>query len=428
MYSLPKFNLPKIKRRKKSSFLAFKFQHNNLVAVGLIVLVSFIFGSFGGIVTGSYFYSEVKDYLEKLNIKIPEIRVIEEKENEYVPQTSREDLIIKTVKDVSPSVVSIIVTKDMPVFEGYYVNPFGFQFPQYRQKGTEKREIGGGTGFIISSDGMILTNSHVVSDKEAEYTVLNNKGEEFSAEVLARDPIIDLAIIKIESESTFNPVKFGNSDKLQPGQTVIAIGNALGEFRNTVSIGVISGLRRTITASGSGITEILEDIIQTDAAINKGNSGGPLLNLKGEVIGINVAMSQVAENIGFAIPINNAKRDIEQVKTLGKIIYPFLGIRYLLINPIIQEKNNLSVDFGAWIIKGLESGQLAVTPGSAAEKAGLKEGDIILEFDEEKISQNNSLAKIIRKRNPGDKVVLKVLSGVEEKIISVILDGKEPEI
>ena len=195
----------------------------------------------------------------------------------------------------------------------------------------------------------------------------------------------------------------------------------MGEFRNTVSVGVISGLGRTISASGQGgFSETLEDIIQTDAAINAGNSGGPLLNLKGEVIGINTAMAQGAEAIGFAIPINRAKRGIKQVLQGNKIVYPFLGVRYVLINERIKEENKLSVDYGAWVKKG-SSGESAVTKNSAADKAGIKAGDIILEFNGQKITQDNSMAKIITNSNPGDKVTLEVLRGGEELSIDVIL-------
>ncbi|PIV14222.1 hypothetical protein COS44_00100, partial [bacterium (Candidatus Gribaldobacteria) CG03_land_8_20_14_0_80_36_40] len=255
----------------------------------------------------------------------------------------------------------------------------------------------------------------------------------FPARVLARDPIQDLAVLKIDKDKIvseegdflqkpFSLVKLGDSSNLQIGQTVIAIGNALGEFRNTISVGVISGLGRTITASGEGIIETLEDVIQTDAAINRGNSGGPLLNLKGEVIGINVAMAQEAQNIGFSIPINKAKRDIEQIKTLGKIVYPFLGVRYILITEEIQEEKNLPVDYGALVVRGENPGEVAIIPGSAAEKAGLKEGDIILELEGEKITLQNSLAKIIQKYNPGDKVVLKILRDEKEKTIEAVLE------
>ncbi len=362
----------------------------------------------------------------------------------YPPQTSQEQAVIKTVKEVSPAVVSIIITKDLPVYEQYYTSSpfdeffgqpfFQFQIPQYRQNGTEKTEIGGGSGFIISADGMVLTNKHVVLDDQAEYTVLTNDGRKFAAKVLAKDPIQDLAILKIEAEQTVNEeggllakpfpvVKLGDSDTIEIGQTVIAIGNALGEFRNTVSVGVVSGLGRTITASG-GVTgsfvETLENVIQTDAAINEGNSGGPLLNLLGEVIGVNTATVSQAQSIGFALPINMAKRDILQIKTIGKIAYPFLGVRYMTINDQVQKENKLPVNYGAWLTKG-SAGEAAVTAGSVADKAGLKEGDIILEFNNEKITSDNSLSKILQKYNPGDSITLKIRRGDKEMSLSLVL-------
>jgi len=437
LYELPKFEISKIKNIKLPKFL----KNRVFQIVILTVFLSSLFGFLAGAISGSYFFSEIRDYLKKLNIEIPELKISEKGIGEgYQPQTSQEEKIIRAVENVSPAVVSIIITKDLPIFEEYYISPFEeffgeppfeFKIPQYRQKGVEKKEIGGGTGFIVSEEGLILTNKHVVLDEKADYTVLTNDGRKFPAKVLARDPTQDLAILKIEKEKivneggaislkSFPTVKLGDSDKLQIGQTVIAIGNVLGEFRNSISVGVISGLGRTITASGDGLIETLEDVIQTDAAINRGNSGGPLLNLKGEVIGINTAMVLEAQSIGFAIPINKAEKDIDQVKNLGKIVYPFLGIRYVLITEKIQKENGLPVNYGAWIIRG-EQGESAVSPGSAAQIAGLKENDILLEFNNEKITPENSLAKVIMKYNPGDKVTLKILREGKEKIIEVTL-------
>jgi len=414
LYQLPKFGLPKLKAPAKLS----GFWQNRIFLFFLVVFIAFVFGGIGGLMTGSYFYSEIRDYLSKFKIEMPEPQVVEKEIiREYQPQTTEEEKIIQVVESVSPAVVSIVVTKDV---EEYYFTPFG-ETPL--QKRIEKKEIGGGTGFIVSEEGMILTNKHVVLDEEADYTVLTNDGKKYPAKVLARDSFRDLAIIEIEDKEKFPTLKLGDSDKLQIGQTVIAIGNALGEFRNTVSVGVISGLERTVTAGGGGISETMEDIIQTDAAINAGNSGGPLFNLKGEVIGINFAMAQEAENIGFAIPVNSAKKDIEQINTLGKIAYPFLGVRYVLINETIQKENNLSVNYGVLVQKGSQ-GEAAVSSGSAAQKAGLKEGDIILEFNNEKITTENTLAKIIMKYNPGDKVVLKILREGKEILVEVILDER----
>ena len=270
--------------------------------------------------------------------------------------------MVKIVKESQESVVSVIATKDLPVLETYYADPFReFGFPVIflaagcKFPNIAKKELKKGSIFrerIYCFRGRIgLTNKHVVSEEEAEFTVVMNDGKKYPAKVLAKDPVQDIAVLKIEAKS-LSALKLGNSDNIQIGQTVVAIGNALGEFENTVSKGVVSGLRRTITAGGGGMTETLEDLVQTDAAINPGNSGGPLLNLSGEVIGINTAMTQGAQNIGFALPVNKAKRDLEQVKKTGKISYPFLGVRYALINKELKEKNNLSVDYGALIVRG----------------------------------------------------------------------------
>ncbi len=429
MYDLPSFNV------KIPGFLKNKIFWGTIS----VIFVSSLSGFLAGAIYYNYFSPGVANYAPKLNIGIFGDKSAEQ-QTVYLPQTSQEDAIIGVVNELSPAVVSIIVTKDVPIIEQYYTNPFqdfgdffspNFLVPQYRQKGTEKKEVGGGTGFIVSEDGMILTNKHVVSDTEADYTVLTNDGKKYPAEVLARDPIQDLAVIKVDSNRIidsggemvikgFPTVPLGDSDRIQIGQTVIAIGNTLGEFRNTVSVGVVSGLGRTITVSDGSVTETLEDVIQTDAAINSGNSGGPLLNLKGEVIGINTAMVQGAQSIGFTIPINKAKKDINSVKSSGRIIYPLLGIRYVLINATIRQDNNLEVDYGALIQKG-ESGEEAVSPGSAAEKAGLKEGDIILEINGEKITTENTLAEIIMKYNPGDKVALKILRDGSEKTLEATL-------
>ncbi|MCK4355187.1 trypsin-like peptidase domain-containing protein [Candidatus Parcubacteria bacterium] len=429
MYEIPKFNLSKL-RRKPVNGKKFK----TLRILILCIFVSSLFGGAAGIASGLYFYNEIKEHLSDFNIEIPDAKIIEKEtiiekavekavEKEYIPQTSVEEKIIKVVEESSPAVVSIIITKDVPVMEKFYYSPFGdnfLQVPQYRQKGTQKQKIGGGTGFIVSENGMIITNKHVVLDDAADYTVFTNDGAQYSAKVLAKDTIQDIAVIKIEPDKNVNNtggitidkfpmLEFGDSSSLQIGQTVIAIGNALGEFRNTVSVGVISGLGRTITASGGGLVETLEDVIQTDAAINKGNSGGPLLNLRGQVIGINTAVAQAgAENIGFAIPANCAKKDLQDVQKYGRIKKAFLGVRYALLTEAAKQQYDLPVDYGILVVKG-SSGEQAIAPNSPADKAGLREGDIILEFNNEKITLDNSLVKIILKYNPGDTIKLKIL-------------------
>ncbi|MEK9180842.1 MAG: trypsin-like peptidase domain-containing protein [Patescibacteria group bacterium] len=386
----------------------------------ITILIASLFGFLAGAFSSSLFYLELRGYLAN----VPGLEKIIEKE--YVPQTTQEGAIIKAVNEVSPAVVNIVISKDLPVYE------------QYRQKGTQKQDIGSGTGFIVSKDGMVLTNKHVVLDEAADYTVFTNDGRKFSAKVLARDPLQDLAVLKIETEKTIDakgallqkdfPVAvLGDSDKLQIGQTVIAIGNALGEYRNTVSVGVVSGLGRTITASSGDFVETIEDVIQTDAAINKGNSGGPLLNLRGEVIGINTATVLDAQSIGFAIPVNKAKKDIDQVKFSGKIVYPYLGVYYALVTANLQEKFDLSVDYGAWVGRDAAGNKtdVAVASGSAAQTAGLQRDDIILEFGGEKITADNSLAKLIQKHNPGDKITMKILRDKTEMTLEATLGERE---
>lgn len=351
---------------------------------------------------------------------------------------SYEEKIVKVVKASENSVVSVIASKDLPVLEKYYINPFeeffpelfpfGFEFqiPQYRQKGTEKREVSSGSGFIIDARGYIVTNRHVVADEKAEYTVLTNDGKKYKAKVVARDPIEDFAVLKIEANNLI-PLKLGDSKNIEIGESVIVIGNALGEFKNTVSVGVISGLYRTIQAmDSSGNVQTLNDVIQTDAAINRGNSGGPVLNLYGEVIGVSTAMVSGAQNIGFAIPINKIKNAINQAIETGKIKIPFLGVRYILVDEGIQEQKQLKYNYGALIVKG-EKDEEAVVKGSPADKAGLKEGDLILEINGIKISKENNLANLIREYKVGERVTLKIARGEKIFEVKVTLSEREPQ-
>lgn len=361
-----------------------------------------------------------------------------QKEGAASESLSYEEKIVKVVKESENSVVSVIASKDLPVLEKYYINPFeeffpdlfpfGFEFqiPQYRQKGTQKQEVSSGSGFIVDSQGYIVTNRHVVSDKSAEYTVLTNDGKKYPAKVIARDPVEDFAVLKIEANNLI-PLKLGDSKKIEIGESVIVIGNALGEFRNTVSVGVISGLYRTIQAAdSSGNIQTLNDVIQTDAAINRGNSGGPVLNLKGEVIGVSTAMVSGAQNIGFAIPINKIKSALSQAIETGEIKIPFLGVRYVLVDNQIQEERKLKYDYGALIVKG-DKGEEAIVKNSPADEAGLKEGDVILEIDGKKINKENSLANLIREYRPGDKVILKINRGEKIFEVKVTLGEREPQ-
>ncbi len=416
------------KNQKNKEPSAFK-----AVAISIIlsIIISSILGmSFGYLAGNSSFkgiFGESKAEKEQ--------KTAEEKQAaENMTLVEEDSAVIKAVEKASPAVVSIIVTKDIPKLDSFFMDPF-FNDPFFNPFGskeeqdsiepeTEKREIGGGTGFIVDAEGYIITNRHVVSDEEAEYTVMLNEGEKLPAKVLAKDTFMDVAILKIESEKKNLPVlKLGDSEQLKIGQTVIAIGNSLGEFRNTVSKGIISGLKRNVDASdGFGRSETLEEVIQTDAAINPGNSGGPLVGLNGQVVGINVAMAQGAENIGFSIPVNQVKKIYQSVKETGKISRPYLGIRYLIINKQIAEENNLPFDYGALVVRGQKISDLAVIPGSPADKAGLQENDIVLEIDGQKVNQKNDLAKLIRNKNVGDTIKLKIWRKGEEKSIEVTLE------
>jgi len=353
------------------------------------------------------------------------------------PVYDYEAAVIGAVEKTTPAVVSIVITKDLPVIERCPYNPFGdlppdiqqffgfggFDFSQPCQKGTQKQEVGGGSGFIVSSDGLIVTNKHVVSDEKAEYSVLLNDGSTYDATVVALHPALDIALVRIKANN-LPVVTLGNSETLKLGQSVIAIGNALGEFRNTVSVGVVSGLARTITAADqSGQAEEIRNVIQTDAAINPGNSGGPLLNLYGEVIGINVATVSGAQNIGFAIPINEARQAVESVQRNGKISFPFLGVRYVTLNKEIAAQYGVSQEQGA-LLKGNDSG-FAVQKGSPADKAGLKEGDVITHIDGEEVTKERTLADIIGDKKVGDTVTLTVERGRETLHIEATLTERE---
>ena len=399
----------------------------------LTVILSLLAGAIGGAAVAIF----GQDFLKPLvgNI-LPADKPTSTLVNQKVT-VEEESASTDVVKQVSPSVVSIIITKDLSKiysmtgpqpFDDFF-NQFGFPFnfffnEQPQQPAPEgKQEVGGGTGFVINQQsGLILTNRHVVTDTEAEYTVLTNEGQRYEATVVARDAVNDMALVQIQDKN-LPAVRLGDSDSVQIGQTVIAIGNALGEYRNTVTKGVISGIGRNVVAGDNrGSSEQLEGVFQTDAAINPGNSGGPLVNLQGEVIGMNTAINSQGQLIGFAIPVNEAKRMIDSYNKYGRIVRPYLGIRYVLVTPELAKANKLEVDYGALLIKGQTTTDLAVVPGSPADKAGLTENDIILEVNGQKIDQEHSLVKALTKYQPGQTVKLKVYSKGATKDITVTLE------
>lgn len=344
--------------------------------------------------------------------------------------------VVEIVKKVSPAVINIVISKDMPKLEGFYTMPFGGQeyiVPKFDKHAKQKVKIGGGSGFIVSPDGVVLTNAHVVADPKAVYTVILDHGDDakLPIKVLARDRINDIAVLKIDPPDggkgrDFPHIELGDSRQLELGEDIIVVGYALGEFRNTVSTGVISGLSRFIQAQ-TGYerhVERLRGLIQTDAAINPGNSGGPIIDMEGRAVGISTAVVFGAQNIGFAIPINNAKKDLEELKKFGHIRQPFFGVRYIIIDEMIQKQNKLPVEYGAMIVRET-LGEHAVVPGSSAEKAGLREFDIILEAGGEKITVDNTIQDIISKNKIGDTLQCKFLRNGKESNVKVKLEEKK---
>jgi S1-C subfamily serine protease len=323
------------------------------------------------------------------------------------------NLINKIASDVSPSVVSVNVTSTT-----LQQDFFGF--------GREVESQSAGTGFIISEDGLVLTNRHVVPPRDGEVSVVLSDGTELEAEVVGRtnqsDPL-DIAFLKINNTEgkDFVPVNLGDSDATQVGDRVVAIGNALGQFQNTVTSGIISGFGRDIEAFDGGGVETLQNLFQTDAAINSGNSGGPLVNAASEVIGVNVATAS-AENISFAIPINDVKGLIETVLERGKLERPYLGVRYVPLDEDIARELEVDQTQGAFIPESTQA-RPSILSGSPAENAGLQERDVIIEIDGQVLDEENGLVSILGRKRVGDTVELKVVRNSEEVVLFATLEA-----
>lgn len=345
--------------------------------------------------------------------------------------------IPQIIKQVMPAVVSIIISKskefvekELPkelnqIFPGE-MSPEKPHIPEEMIDAHGMVKVGSGSGFIVDADGIIITNKHVVADKEAEYTVYTNDSQKYAAEILARDPIEDIAILKIDAQH-LPIVELGDSDNLELGTPVLAIGNALGLFKNTVSYGIISGLSRAIQAAAPSpnenqppVMQELRGLIQTDAAINPGNSGGPLVDMRGKVIGINAAVIFGAQNLNFTLPINSVKRDLSDLKKHGRITRPLLGLRYVNVDENMKEKMKLAVDYGA-LVTGQGPHNQGVVPHSPAHKAGLQNKDIVLECDGEKITKEKTIADFLENKTVGDELNLKVLRDNKEMEIKVVL-------
>ncbi|MFH0806709.1 MAG: trypsin-like peptidase domain-containing protein [Candidatus Brennerbacteria bacterium] len=339
--------------------------------------------------------------------------------------------VVKIVERVMPAVVSIAVTKSADAV----ASDLAKLTAHHGKKGARVRtipadkidahgmvQIGGGSGFIVDPRGFILTNKHVIAESGVRYSVTAGDGTTYDADVVASDPVNDLAIMKIDPRAMLPTIPLGDSATLKLGEPVLAFGNVLGILRNTVSKGIVSGLSRAVTAQAdpSAPPQEMRGLIQTDAAINVGNSGGPLVNLRGFAVGVNAATIQGAENIGFAVPVNSAKRDLEDLKKFGRIRRPLLGLRYLTINEDLQQKMGLPVPYGAFVTRE-HSFDTAVVAGTPAAKAGIKEHDIVLAWNGEKVTAEKSIQDYLETSNVNEEVALTVLRKEKEIIVRVTL-------
>ena len=371
-----------------------------VVSVIIVMLSVFWWMLWGYIFQTSNIYKD--DNVEKNNVV---------QTNKSINITNLENEIIDNVKKISPSVANIVIKKDLTIYRN---DPWGFfQTPVW----TIKRKVWGWTWFFVTKDWILITNKHVISDKNAEYTVITNDNQEYNAKVLAIDPITDLAVIKIYSENEFTPLSFiKNIDsEIQIWQFAIAIWNALAEFQNSVSLWVISWKNRTIEAWWDKLSWLL----QTDAAINPWNSWWPLINLDWKVIWINTAIVDGSQWIGFSIPLSDKKINfiLDSIEKFWEIKKPFIGISYTPITNNIKEQLWVNVDYWAYINKE----KWSILQWSAADKAWLKPWDIILEIDNIKVTTTNDLRSLIQNKIPTDTINLKVLQNWKIKNIKIIL-------
>lgn len=358
------------------------------------LLITIVLGSLAGV---GFYQLGMRGYLSKFNISAPAIQIQTQQKTQTI--LNEENAVISVVEKTSPSVVAIGSTQKV-------YNPFD----PFSDSKSQNSTIG--TGFVVSDKGIIVTNKHVVADSNTRYNVMTKDGQKFEIRKIYRDPVLDLAIVQIDG-SGLKALDLGDSSKLKVGQTLIAIGNALGKFTNSVTTGVVSGMGRKVTAGDpySGSAESLDDLIQTDAAINPGNSGGPLLDSTGQVIGVNVATTEGAQNIGFAIPINSVKAIVNEFVDKGSVSRPFLGIKYRFISKDVALMNE--VPQGAYVQE--------IVPDSSADKAGLKVGDIITKVDGQTVSEEAKISSVITSKKIGDSLNLNVWNDNKERQITATL-------
>ena len=354
-----------------------------IIALGMFCFVLSFLGAWAALSSG----------LVRSNTSITEKRSVVSQEGEVVADVAER---------VSPSVVSILTESQASL-----------GFSSYTRQSA-------GTGIIISDSGYILTNKHVVEGASKVDIVLADGTSYDGVDVVGTDPVNDIAFLKIRNVQNLKVAVIGDSSKVEVGEKVVAIGNALGQYQTSVTSGIISGLGRPLVAGdeASGQTEQLRNLLQTDAAINPGNFGGPLVNLSGEIVGINTAIDQDAQGIGFAIPINDAKGLIKSVTTTGKLSRAFLGVSHVSVTADIAKRYDLGVDYGAYVVN--ETGE-AITVGCPAARAGIREGDVIVKLNNKKIDANNPLLSAISMHVPGDTVSITYLREGKEKTVSAVL-------
>lgn len=378
----PSIPIKPVRQRRRAKYFS--------LAIVLVLLCTT--GGFGGAWLATHMYGAAKVADANQMIKADGSTVV----------TTEEEAIAKVAAKVAPSVVSIVTTVKSSTFSNYSAQ-------------------GAGTGVIVSKDGYIMTNNHVIDGASKVSVVLSDGMEYDDVKVIGSDPLNDIAFVKIVGVSNLTPATLGNSGQLRIGQQVVAIGNALGQFDNTVTSGIVSAMGRPLTASSSDgqSSEKLTDLIQTDAAINSGNSGGPLVDLSGRVIGINTAVATDANGIGFAIPINATRGVLAEVLENGKVSRAYLGVRYQDITPALAKSENLAAKQGAYV--NASGNASAIVSGSPADKAGVKEHDIILRVGDDVIGKNGSMSSIIGQYRPGDTVKLTVLRDGKELTLTVNL-------
>ncbi len=371
----------------------------------LIILLAILIVALG-------IWNAFSKYISIPNIKSP-------REGAEVKIVTEESVTVNTVKKVGPSVVTVVKEALSPSGQSYNFGPFSiFGLPQQNNAAPQPQDIG--SGFIVSSDGLVITSKHVVSDVGAKFQIVTGNDKKYDVQKIYRDPLNDVAILKIDPSQNpgqnLAPVVLGDSSNLQVGQFVIAIGTALGQFRSTVTTGVISGLGRGITAGSefAGFVERLDNVIQTDAAINPGNSGGPLLNSSSQVIGVNTAVSSEGQNIGFALPINIIKDSLKTFNQNGQFNRPYLGVAYKMLSKDVALSND--VPAGAYI-----QGVVNLSPAS---KAGLARGDIITKIDGVDLGQDKAeLSNLIAKHKVGDTVSITFWRNNKTTDVKLTLDS-----